>query len=55
VGEGGGHLAHGAEARDVDQLGLQLLQAGLGLLVFGEIAHEAGEIGLAARLHLADR
>ena len=55
VGERGGHLAHRAQARDVDELGLQFLQPRLGLLMLGEVADEAGEIGLAAGLHLADR
>ena len=49
------HLSHRAQARDVDQLGLQLLQPCLGLLMFGEIADEAGEVGRAAGLHFADR
>ena len=49
------HLSHRAQARDVDQLGLQLLQPCLGLLMFGEIADEAGEVGRSTGLHFADR
>ena len=49
-----GHLAHGAEARDVDQLGLQLLQPRLGLLPLAEVADEAGEEAPRRRVHLAD-
>ncbi len=55
VGQGRCHLAEGGEARHVHQLGLQLLQAGLGLVPLGEVADEAGEVALAARAHLADR
>jgi len=39
----------------VNELRLQLLQPRLGLLVLGQVAHEAGEIDAAFRLHLADR
>ena len=38
-----GHLAHRAEARDMDELGLQLLQPRLGLLPLGKVADKAGE------------
>ena len=55
VRECGCHLAHRAQARNVHQFGLQFLQARLGLLMLGEVAHEAGEVGVAAGLHLADR
>ena len=44
--QGGRHLAHRGEPRDVDELGLQFLQPRLGLLVLGEIAHETGEDAL---------
>ncbi len=54
VGEGGCHLAHGAETGDVDQFGLQFLQTCLGLLLFGEIADETRKVRLPTRLHLAD-
>ena len=37
------HLSHRAQARDVDQFGLQLLQPCLGLLMLGEVADEAGK------------
>ena len=49
------HLSHRAQARDVDELGLQFLKPRLGLLVFGQIADEAGEVGRSAGLHFADR
>jgi hypothetical protein len=39
----------------VNELGLQLLEAGLGLLMFGEIADESGEIGYPTGLHFANR
>src|SRR5215510_9087222 len=55
VRQGRGHLAHGGEPRDVDELRLQLLQAGLGLLPLRQVANEAGEETLVARPHLADR
>ena len=54
VGEGGSHLAHRAQTRDVDQFGLQFLQPCLGLLLLGEIADEARKEGLSSRMHLAD-
>ncbi|MFK4488202.1 hypothetical protein ABIA45_003280 [Bradyrhizobium sp. USDA 336] len=54
VGERGSHLAHRGQPRHVHELGLQLLEPRLGLLVLGEVAHEAGEIGLARALRLPD-
>ena len=39
----------------MDQFRLELLEAGFGLLPFGEIADEASEEALIARAHLADR
>ena len=36
MGERGGHFAHRGEPRDVNELGLQFLEPGLGLLVLGE-------------------
>ena len=54
VGQGGSHFAHRAEARDVDQFGLQFLQPRLGLLLLGEVADEARKEGLSCRIHLAD-
>ena len=53
MGECGGHLAQRRVARYVGELGLQLLQPGLGLLPLGQIADEAGEVALPARPHLA--
>ena len=50
-----GHLAHRGQARDMDELGLQLLQPRLGLLPFGQVADEAGEETPVAGFHLADR
>ena len=50
-----GHLAHRGQPRDMDQFGLQLLQARLGLLALGQVADEAGEKALLAGSHLADR
>ena len=38
----------------MDELGLQFLQPGLGLLAFGEVADESGEEALVAHMHLAD-
>jgi hypothetical protein len=55
VRQGRGHLAHGGEARDVHQLRLQFLQPRLGLLALAQVADEAGEEALAARVHLPDR
>ena len=55
LGQRRGHLAHGGQARDVHQLGLQLLQPRVGLLPFGQVAHESGEEPLVARFHFADR
>ncbi len=49
-----GHLAHGRQPRDVDELRLQLLQARLGLLALGQVADEAGEIAALAGAHLAN-
>ena len=54
VGQGGGHRAHRAQARDVDELGLQFLEARLGPLPLGQVVDEAGEEDLLARAHLAD-
>ena len=39
----------------MNKLGLQLLQARLGALPFGEVADEAGEKALVVGAHLADR
>ena len=50
-----GHLSHRAQARDVNELGLQFLKPRLGLLMLGQIADKAGEVGRAAGLHFADR
>ncbi len=50
-----GHLAHRGQPRDVHELGLQLLQARLGLLALGQVADEAGEEAPIAGAHLADR
>ena len=50
VRERRGHLAHGGEARDVHELGLQFLQARLGLLPLGQVADEAGEEALRRRI-----
>src|SRR5690606_3220917 len=55
VGKAGGHLAHDAEARHLQQLGLQLGQAPLRLLALGQIAHEAGEQPVLANPGLAHR
>ena len=49
------HLSHRTQARDVDEFGLQLLKPCLCLLVFGQIADEAGEVGRSTGLHFADR
>ena len=54
VGQRRGHFAHRRQPRDVDELGLQLLQARLGLLALGQVADEAGEEAPVARAHLAD-
>ncbi len=48
VRQGRGHFAHRRQPRDVHQLGLQFLQARLGLLALGEIANEAGEVAAVA-------
>ena len=48
------HFAHRAQARDVNKFGLQFQKACLSLLVFGQVADEAGEIGGSTRLHFAD-
>ena len=55
VGKRRRHLAHRAQARNMDQFGLQFLQPRLGLLMFGQIADEAGEVARSAGLHFADR
>ena len=39
----------------MDQLGLQLLQPGFGLLALAQIADESGEKAILARFHFADR
>ena len=39
-----GHLAHDAEARGVQQLGLEVLDASLRLLLLAQIPHEAGKV-----------
>ena len=39
----------------MNELGLQFLESCLRLLVFGQIADEAGKVWFAARLHFADR
>ena len=39
----------------MNEFGLQFLQSCLGLLLLGEVAHKTRKVGLAARLHLADR
>ena len=55
VGKRRGHLAHRGEPRHVDELGLQFLQPGFGLLPLGEVADEAGEEAPVAHVHFADR
>ena len=55
VGERRRHLAHRAQARDVGEFGLHPLEARLGALLLGEVAHETGEIAALAPLRLADR
>jgi hypothetical protein len=50
-----GHLAHRAQTRNMNELGLQFLKPCLGLLMFGQVADEAGEVGRSAGLHFADR
>src|SRR5713101_4724225 len=55
VGECRCHFSHRAQTRNVNEFGLQLLKPCLGLLMFRQIADEAGEVGHSAGLHLADR
>ena len=38
----------------MDQFGLQFLKSRLGLLMLGQVANEAGEVGLSAGLHFTD-
>src|SRR5215469_9618251 len=54
VGQSRGHFAHRSEARHVNKLGLQFLQARFGLLTFGKIPDETGEKTLLADVHFAD-
>ena len=54
VGHRRGHLPHHAEPRGVQQLGLEILDAALCLLPFGQIANKAGEISVARESKLAD-
>ena len=54
VGERRCHLAHRAQTRHVNQLGLQFLQSCLSLLMLRKIANKSREIGLSTRLHFAD-
>ncbi len=42
------HLAHRAEARDVNEFRLQFLQARLHPVVLGEIVDETGEVDIVA-------
>ena len=53
--QGGGHLAHGAEAGDVQQFALQVLKPLFRVLVLGQVADEAGEQAAAGQIDLADR
>ena len=53
VGECRSHLAECSKPRHVDEFGLQLLQACLGLLPLRQIPDEAGEVADASRAHLA--
>ena len=53
--QGRRHFPHGAEARNMDEGGLQIVQPLLGLLPFGEVAHETGEEVALAGARLADR
>src|SRR5665213_1704601 len=55
-GQGGGHFTERAQARDVHELGLQILQPRLGILPLGQVANESREEPPgAARRNLADR
>ena len=49
-----GHLPHDGEPRGVQQLGLKILNAALGLLALGQIADEAGKITAAREGELAN-
>ncbi len=53
--QGGGHLAHGAEAGDVQQFALQVLKPLFRMLVLGQVADEPGEQAAAGQIDLADR
>ncbi len=55
MGECRCHFSHRAQTRNVNEFGLQFLKPCLGLLMFRQIADEAGEVGHSAGLHLADR
>ena len=55
VGKGRRHFAHRRQAGNMDELGLQFLQARLGLLPFGQVADEARKETLVRRPHFADR
>src|SRR6185369_6254255 len=54
VRKGRRHLTHFAEARDVEELVLKLLQAFFARLAFGEIADESREPAAPVRVQLAD-
>ena len=48
------HFAHRAQARHVNQFGLQFLKFCLGLLMLGEVANKPGKMPLSTGVHLAD-
>ena len=50
-----GQRAHRRDAGGMAEFGLQILQAPLGFLPIGQVAHEAGEQLFAMILHFADR
>src|SRR5262245_1396077 len=54
MGKCGRHLSHGAQPRNVNEFGLQLLQSSLCLLTLAQVANEPGEETPAARIHFAD-
>jgi len=54
VRHGRGHLAHYAEARGVQQLGLEILDTALRRLLLGQVADKAGEKTLSGETELAD-
>src|SRR5579883_3252217 len=55
MGEGRAHLSHLAEACDMHELALQMIETAFRLLTFGEVANKTGEDAAPLDPRFADR